>query len=129
MGFVIGSFLLLLTVSYLLARPLVLPASAGDGDDPARARDDLIRRIADLDFDLATGKLGDEDHARLRAEAMARAVAVIGAPARTDEDAADEDTTTELPGDLRTAFDDGAFEDDIERLVAARRRAVDRSAR
>jgi hypothetical protein len=129
MGFVIGSFLLLLTVSYLLARPLVLPASAGDGDDPARARDDLIRRIADLDFDLATGKLGDDDHARLRAEAMARAVAVIGAPTRTDEDAPDDVATTELPGDLRAAFDDGAFEDDIERLVAARRRAVDRSAR
>jgi hypothetical protein len=129
MEFVIGAFLLLLTVSYLLARPLILPASAEDGDDPVRARDDLIRRIADLDFDLATGKLGDDDHARLRAEAMARAVAVIGAPTRTDEDAADEDTTTELPGDVRAAFDDGAFEDDIERLVAARRRAVDRSAR
>jgi hypothetical protein len=129
MGFVIGAFLLLLTISYLLARPLILPASAEDGDDPARARDDLIRRIADLDFDLATGKLGEDDHARLRAEAMARAVAVIGAPTRADEDAADEGATTELPAEVRAAFDDGAIEDDIEQLVAARRRAVDRSAR
>lgn len=124
MAFVIGAFLLLLTISYLLARPLVVMDAPEDDRDPSRARDDLVRRIADLDFDLATGNLAEDDHARLRADAVARAVAVLAAARQGAVGAPDEEATGEPPAEIG----DG-LQDDIERLVSARRRVVDTSAR
>jgi hypothetical protein len=124
MGFVLGAFLLLLTISYLLARPLIVPAPADDGGDAERARDDLIRRIADLDFELATGKLDQDDHARLRAGAMAGAVAAISAARTAPVEPSADELSDEAPDGPGTDL-----VDDIERLVAARRRAVETSAR
>lgn len=51
-------------------------------------REAVYRSIEDLDHDHETGKLSDEDHARMRAELRARAVALL----RAERDAAAPET-------------------------------------
>jgi hypothetical protein len=66
-----------------LSAPLLRPltASADEVELPAatREREAIYVSLRDLDDDLATGKLSEEDHARMRAELRARAVALLQA--------------------------------------------------
>jgi hypothetical protein len=75
----------LLALAYLSA-PLrrggrASPAAAGDDDATgiAREREALFASIADLDHDFETGKVSAEDHARMRDELRARAIALLAA--------------------------------------------------
>jgi len=107
------SFLLLLVVAYLIARPYLVPESApvaiGDLEDD-RAR--LTARLNDLDMEYSTGKLADEDYETERA-------------ARLAELDRTEQALDELGAEEHVAQEDVADDDDpLERLIAQRRRAL-----
>jgi hypothetical protein len=72
----IATFLLLAIVVYLIAAPPLGPDPAEEplGTAALEARkQQLLSDIRELDADLATGKLDDEDHRRFRARALAEA--------------------------------------------------------
>ena len=107
------SFLLLLVVVYLIARPFLVPETVevGTGDlQDDRAR--LTARLHDLDMEYSTGKLADEDY---EAERTARQAELD----RTEQALEELDTAEEA--DPFVAGDD---DDPVERLIAARRRAL-----
>ena len=100
------SFLLLLAVVYLIARPFLMPemAQVGDGDlEDDRAR--LTARLHDLDMEYSTGKLADEDYEAQRTARLA-----------------DLDRTEQALDDLAAVVD--ADDDPLEHLIAQRRRAL-----
>jgi len=116
----IGGFLLFLAVAYLIARPFLVPEGPpAEEEEPAllREKERLLDEIRELDMDLATGKLSEEDHRRLRARAVAKAAAVLRALAERDGPAG--------PGRGRGP-DAETAEDQLEREIAARRRALER---
>lgn len=88
----LGGGLALAAIAFVLA-PVWRARSAGRIErqvEPApdvRERQALYDAIRDLDHDFETGKVSEEDHARLRAELRARAVALL-ARAREAERAA-----------------------------------------
>jgi DNA repair exonuclease SbcCD ATPase subunit len=102
------SFLLLLVVAYLIARPYLVPETApvasGDLEDD-RAR--LTARLNDLDMEYSTGKLADEDYETERA-------------ARLAELDRTEQALDELADEPDVVDDD----DPLERLIAQRRQAL-----
>jgi len=102
------SFLLLLVVAYLIARPYLVPEAApvasGDLEDD-RAR--LTARLNDLDMEYSTGKLADEDYETERA-------------ARLAELDRTEQALDELADEPDVVDDD----DPLERLIAQRRQAL-----
>jgi len=102
------SFLLLLVVAYLIARPYLVPetapAASGDLEDD-RAR--LTARLNDLDMEYSTGKLADEDYETERA-------------ARLAELDRTEQALDELADEPDVVDDD----DPLERLIAQRRQAL-----
>jgi zinc ribbon protein len=114
----IGSFALVLAVAYLVGRPFLVPEADGHGE--AQFADDR-RRIAaqlrDLDMEFATEKLAEDEYRTQRASRMA------------ELDAAE----TEL-AELRTLDHEPEaeiaepFDEAIEARIAARRRALERTA-
>ncbi len=73
-----------LAVVAFLVWPLLRGRSAAPGSAPAaaesaaeREREALYEGLRDLDHDLETGKVSAADHARLRAELRARAIALL----------------------------------------------------
>jgi hypothetical protein len=106
------SFLLLLVVVYLIARPFLVPETVevGTGDlEDDRAR--LTARLHDLDMEYSTGKLADEDY---EAERSARRAELDRTERSLDELAVAEPDLVE----------DGDDDDPLERLIAERRRAL-----
>jgi len=116
LGLATLSFLLLLTVVYLIARPYLLPeAEGGVGLSQLReTRDRAAAQLVDLDMEYSTGKLGQSDydtrHARLKAELS------------TAEQALDDAATGEVD-DLEPVDDD-----ELERLIAERRQQLSQVA-
>ena len=109
------SFLLLLVVLYLIGRPYLVPemAEIGRGDlEDERAR--LTARLDDLEMEYSTGKLTEDDY---RAERDAR-VADLD---RTEQALAELDDDEPGPEDRDDA---DADDDPLERMIAARRRAL-----
>ena len=111
-GSLLLSFALLLLVGFVVARPLLEPHRATEkGISPAgrlaAQRDSLLTALRDLDFDHATGKIGDDDYSPQRAQLVAQGVAVL----------------KQLDA-LRPATPEPALsaEDALERTIAARRR-------
>lgn len=113
------SFVLLLVVVYLIARPFLVPEVAEIGrsdleDDQAR----LHARLNDLDMEYSTGKLAEDDY---QAERTARAAELDRTEQALDE-LADADAGEERDDAVRT--DDDTDDDPLERMIAARRRTL-----
>lgn len=82
LGSILLGVALLLSVAFIVARPLLERAAAGE-PEPAQAeallfeRDRVLSALRDLDFDHATGKLPDDDYAVQRARLVAEGTAVL----------------------------------------------------
>jgi hypothetical protein len=121
----IGSFVLVLAVAYLVGRPFLVPEA--DGREGAQLDDDR-RRIAaqlrDLDMEFATEKVAEDEYRTQRASRMAELDAAETALAQL--------RTAERDADAAGPFDEAdvaaPFDDAIEARIAARRRALERSA-
>lgn len=109
-----GSFALLLAVVYLIAAPALRPDPLEEEGDVLTyasllaSKDRSLSDIRELDLDLATGKLDEEDHRRLRAAAVAAAAQTM----RAIEE-------SEVPAAL-----DDPLDDPLEEMIAARKRAL-----
>jgi hypothetical protein len=106
--------IILAAVAFYVGRPLLSRRGANSGGDalPLEAqRESLYTQIKELDLDHATGKVNDEDHARLRAELVAEAAAVLKQIDGLAQPVAEN--TGAAP----------AGEDDVEALIAARRKS------
>jgi hypothetical protein len=78
----VGSFALLIVVVYLIAAPAAQadPAEgAAEGSALLARKERLLSDIRELDMDLVTGKLDEEDHRRLRAATLVDAVDTLKA--------------------------------------------------
>ena len=118
---------ILAAVAFYVSRPLVESRRAGRANGVAEVqpleaqRDSLYTQIKELDLDHATGKVNEEDYARLRAELVAQAAAVlkqIDGVAQQPAPAAAEAAAPATP----------AAKDDVEALIAARRKTRSTSA-
>ena len=83
-GTLLAALALLLVVAALIAQPLlgprrtaVLPESERDRLERERKR--IVRAIREVDFERGTGKLNDEDYARMRADLQAQGADVLRA--------------------------------------------------
>ncbi len=108
--------LVLAGVTYYISRPLARPrqASARQADELSleAQRESLYTQIKELDLDHATGKVNDEDYARLRPELVTEAAAILK---QLDEAA-------RSPA-LEPAPATSAADDELEALIAARRKS------
>jgi ribonuclease HII len=100
-------------VAFYVSRPLLQARSAGNsvGDTLSleAQRESLYTQIKELDLDHATGKVNDEDYARLRADLVAQAAAVLK----------QIDGVVQQPAPTAVKV---AAADDVEALIAARRK-------
>lgn len=123
----VGSFVLLIIIVYLVAAPAARgePADeAAEGSALLVRKERLLSDIRDLDMDLVTGKLDEEDHRGLRAALLVDAADTLKAL---------EEAEPIAPGDPTDAvgFQDAIEVDDdarVEALIAARRRVIEASA-
>ena len=100
----------LLLVAFVVARPLleqrgVREKEISRADQLLAERDGLLTTLRDLDFDHATGKIGDEDYAPQRAQLVAQGVAVL----------------KQLDGLGRAGRESRQTDDTLEQAIAARR--------
>ena len=121
----LGSFVLLIVMVYLVAAPAVRsdPAEESAVRSALTIRKDrLLSDIRELDMDLATGKLEERDHHRLRAATLVAAAETLRSleETQTSEGAP---TASEAQG----VVDDDPMDDDaaIEARIAARKRELE----
>jgi ribosomal protein L40E len=120
----VGSFVLFVVVIYLVAAPALRQDPI---EDPATVsglatrKEQLLSDIRELDMDLATGKLDEEDHRRLRAATLVAAVDTLKALEEVEPIAGSPDGVDEA--DLR-----GTEDGRLEALIAARKRELEASA-
>lgn len=88
---ILGVLIAIVALAFVL-RPLIVPpkARARSASKPASSsgpQDSAVRALREIEFDRVTGKLGDDDYERLKAEYTGRAVrelraapAAAGAP-------------------------------------------------
>jgi hypothetical protein len=121
---ILSGVIILAAIVFYVSRPLVQSRRTPDSSavlSLEAQRESLYTQIKELDLDHATGKVNDEDYARLRADLVAQAAAVLKqidgvaqSPApRVIEAAA---PAAPVPGD------------DLEALIAARRKTRSTSA-
>lgn len=121
----VGTFVMLLVVIYLIAAPLARGEPSDAASDTASLllrKERLLADIRDLDMDLVTGKLDEDDHRRLRAALMVDAAHTLKAL---------EETGVAAPRDgSPTARESAATDEDawVEDLIAARKGAILSSA-
>lgn len=129
----IGSFLLLLVVAYLIARPIFAPEAPVEEAEGSRALAEkrrLLTEIRELDADYATGKLAESDYQELRARTMAEAAAafqVLEEAARLSRDRTPSETAASggpVPQAAGDGHAGGADDDPLEREIAARKQAM-----
>ena len=110
---------ILAAIGFYVSRPLVQSRRAGQPNGVADVqsletqRESLYIQIKELDVDHATGKVNEEDFTRLRADLVAQAAAVLKQIDGVAQQAA--------PAAL-------SAQDDVEVLIAARRKARSASA-
>ncbi len=115
-AFPIG-LVILAAIGIYVSRPLVQSRRAGrpngvvDVQSLETQRESLYIQIKELDLDHATGKVNEEDYTRLRADLVAQAAAVLK----------QIDGVAQRPAALPA-------QDDVEALIAARRKARSTSA-
>lgn len=132
--FAVVAFALLVSVAYLVLRPLLLTEvfePEGERSSLVAERERLLEAIREFDMDLATGKLSPQDHAALRARYVAETVVVLRAiedgqlRSRGEEPAADAGDGGEVAradGDEPAAVAASPdLEAALEREVAARK--------
>ncbi len=129
---VLGSFLLLLVASYLIARPFIWPQSETpepEDSELVEEKEKLLAEIRELDMDFATGKLTEDDYGRLRARSLAQAAATMQAieesAAREPVDGPPAPTASAaLTGD-GDGGSGASLDEVLEREIAARREALE----
>ncbi len=134
LGMAIGSFLLLLAVAYMIARPLFAPETAVEEAEDSKLLAEKERQLADireLDMDFATGKLTEEDYHQLRARSLAETAATMRA---LDEAEAEKLGNAPAGEQLAPALTESnghapIEEDDLERAIAARKRSIEERVR
>ncbi len=117
----VGAFVLLLAVTYLIARPLIAPRTeVPESEDSAleEEKERLLDSIRELDLDFATGKLADDDYRTLRARSMAEAAEAMRALAEG------QPPETDSRGPAPQVVPEKAAEDEVEREIAARKDAL-----
>jgi hypothetical protein len=112
---------ILAAIAYYLSRPLVQARrgskmESGDALSLEARRESLYTQIKELDLDHATGKVNEEDYARIRAELVAEAAAVL----RQIDQASASPAPQPQPRPVATRSAQAT--DDIEALIAARRK-------
>jgi hypothetical protein len=111
------SFVLLLTVVYLIARPFLLPQVETATAERAIAlhaeRDRAAAQLHDLDMEFSTGKLAEIDYRTQRERREA------------DLEAAERELGELLDDEEVVTFDE---DDDLERVIADRRQELARAA-
>ena len=133
LGVAIGSFLLLLAVAYMIARPLFATEEAFEEAEDSKLLAEKERQLADireLDMDFATGKLTEEDYRTLRARSLAEAAAAMRALDEAEEKLANPPAGE--PSAPSLADGNGHVpteEDDLEQVIAARKRSIEEKVR
>ena len=110
MAILIG-LIILAAIAFYVSRPLLQARAANTAADTLTLesqRESLYTQIKELDLDHATGKVNDEDHARLRADLVAQAAAVL----KQIDGVAKSSAPKAAP----------AAQADVEALIAARRK-------
>ena len=127
----IGSFLLLLLVAYMIARPIFAPdapVEEAEGSKALAEKQRLLTDIRELDADYATGKLAESDYRELRARTMAEAAvaaqALEEAGRRSEGRRPSETATSEAGKAAGDGHADVAGDDPLEREITARKRAM-----
>lgn len=116
LGLATISFLLLLTIVYLIARPFLVPET-DEGVGLAQlveTRDRAAAQLVDLDMEYSTGKLAQSDYDTRRARLQAEL---------TQADQALDDAAAAHDDELEPVDDD-----ELERLIAERRRELSQVA-
>lgn len=144
-AFAVVAFLLMVAIVLMITRPLILPTKTSvEPEDPELQADKrrIVEAIRDLDLDLATGKISEEDHGELRARYLAEAAAVLQAIDRSEaeraaaEEAAAHPTPEPAADEPRDGSPDTVDErlpaaeltppvDELERQIAARRTEIE----
>ncbi len=137
MAILIG-LVILAAIGLYVSRPLVQSRRAGrvvgavDEQTLEAERESLYTQIKELDLDHATRKVNDEDYARLRADLVAQAAAVLkqidgvaqtAAPAAPSA-GADVEALIAARRKPRSSSASKASDADVEAAVAARRKTV-----
>jgi len=110
----IASFVLLVAVVYLIARPFVAPLRYGQDaslEQLLADRERLRAQLRELDMDFETGKLAAEEHEKLRARRLQQIEATTMA-------------IREASPDGRAGVRAGA-DDELERRIAERKRELE----
>lgn len=125
-GVALTSFLLLLAVVYLIARPYLAPLRLARDASLEQLRDDRERlraQVRELDADFETGKLAREEYERLRArrlqqiEGVTRRIRELEA---LEEEAAPAPSTGSPTGPERELD----LDQELERRIAERKRVL-----
>jgi predicted nucleic acid-binding Zn-ribbon protein len=117
-------FLLFLTVVYLIVRPFVAPITydrAGSLVQLKTDRERLRAQLRELDMDFETGKLAEAEYEKFRARRLQQ----IEATTRAIHEAEGTEEPEEAAGaEERTEVPAAELEQDLERRIAARKRAL-----
>jgi hypothetical protein len=111
----IVSFALLLAVAYLIARPFVVPLryeGSASVEQLLADRDRLRAQLRELDMDFETGKLSRDEYEKLRGRRLQQ----IEATTHAIHEAEPAEGGAEPPKGV---------DDDLERRIAARKRALE----
>jgi hypothetical protein len=130
----IGSFLLLLAVAYMIARPLFAPEAPVEEAEDSKLlveKDRQLAEIRDLDMDFATGKLTEDDYRTLRARSLAQAAATMRALDEAEAEQLANAPAAEPPAQTLAESNghEPNEEDDLERAIAARKRDIEEKVR
>ncbi len=110
---------ILAAIAFYVSRPLIRPkravqAAGMDTLSLEARRDSLYTQIKELDLDHATGKVNDEDYTRLRADLVAQAADVL----KQIDGVVQRPSAVPVTEPIAPL----AVDDDIEALIAARRK-------
>lgn len=122
----IASFVLLMSVVYLIARPFVAPlryAREVTLEQLHADRDRLRAQLRELDMDFETGKLAQEEYERYRARRLQQIEATTRAIHEADD--TEEAPALEAPPEGEEPPTAEDLEQELERRIAARRRVLE----
>jgi hypothetical protein len=120
----VGSFVLFVIVIYLVAAPAIRRDPIEDPPTLSglvTRKEQLLSDIRELDMDLATGKLDEEDHRRLRAATLVAAVDTLKALEEAEP-------IPDPPIAVEEAAPHDGEDGRLEALIAARKRELEASA-
>lgn len=122
----IASFVLLMSVVYLIARPFVAPlryAREVTLEQLHADRDRLRAQLRELDMDFETGKLAQEEYERYRARRLQQIEATTRAIHETDD--TEEAPALEAQPEGEEPPTTEELEQELERRIAARKRVLE----